>query len=1024
MKIDLVKAEAEIISFWEEKNIYEKAKNKVKENKPFYFLDGPPYTTGRIHVGHAWGKSLKDLTLRYLRMNGYNVHDKPGYDVHGLPIEVKVEEKIGLKNKKEIKDYGVQKFVEKCISFAKEMAEKMNEDFSRLGIWMDWDNPYYPLKNTYIQGAWTALKKAYENNYLYRGKKVMTWCARCATALAKHELEYEDVTDKSIFVKFRTKKDENTYLLIWTTTPWTIPCNMGVMVHPDFVYAKVKVNDEYWIVAEELVEKIMKILKIKDYEIVKRIKGSELEEKKYEHVFSEEMPVHKELKHIIVLSKEYVDLDSGTGLVHCAPGCGPEDYEVGIKYKLSIMNPVNENGVFSGEESGRFKGWNAKKDDKKWIKLLKKKGLLAGVQKITHEYPTCWRCHEPVIFRATKQWFLKTSSLRNAMREKNKKIFWQPDWAGNKWFDSWLSSLQDWCISRQRYWGIPLPIWKCEECNNIELFATWTELYERSGYKESVEEVDLHKHFVDKITFKCKKCDSIMRRDPDILDVWLDSGAAPWASIGKKSLKSADLIIEGKDQIRGWFNSLMCLSMVAFKKPSYKRVYMHGFINDAEGKKMSKSKGNVVSPDEVVKKWGADTFRFYTIGGVSPGLDLNYNFKDMKLKNSYLRILYNMVKFVKNNFELEDYKGNSLVSEELSLENQWMVSRINNTLKKYDDYMSEYKLYMIPRIIEDLMIEDLSRWYFKIIKNKISEEEVLSVLGYAFKNLLLMCAPVIPYSSEYLYQELKDYLLLDEESIHLMKWPKIKKSGINEVLEEDMSLVKEITSAILNARSKAGKGIRWPLKKVMIFSKVEDIDIRIMEFADIVKELTNVKEIEFTNEMFEQIKYSLKPVMKKMGKKYGEDVKKLLKILKEEDEEKIVEELLSKNVYELKEGKNVFVVEKEDFNIKKEAMKGFSLASFSQGEILLDLIIDKDLKIEGYSREITRRIQSLRKKRGLSKDEEVKLYYKTSSRLLKNSIKEYKKEIEITTNTELSGKKNLKGKSFSIKDKEITLKII
>ena len=646
------KLEPEVLDFWKKHNIYEKAKEKNKGKNKFYFLDGPPYTSGKVHLGTAWNKALKDSVLRYKRMQGFDVWDRAGYDMHGMPTEQAVEKKLGLKHKDEIPVYGIANFVNACREFAITNMLSMNEDFKRIGIWMGLDNAYQSIQNTYMEGEWWLIKKAYENGRLYGAEKTMHWCATCSTSLAKHELEYENITDPSIFVKFPIKNKENEFLIIWTTTPWTIPFNLGVMVNPEIDYVKAKVENEVWVVAKELASSLISGVVEKQFSILEEFKGDKLIGIEYAHPFEDELPQLKELKkkyakvHTIILSKEYVDISAGSGLVHMAPGCGPEDYEVGHKNGIPPFNTLSERGVFD-DTSGAFKGMIAKKDDKKITDEIRKKGLLVAETKIEHDYAHCWRCKNSVIFRTTNQWFFKIEDLKDRMRELNKDIKWVPEFAGSRNFDNWLANLRDNGITRQRYWGTPLPIWKCKKCNDFVVIGSIDELKELAG---TIPE-DLHKPWIDEVKIKCK-CGDVKERIPDILDVWIDAGSASWNCLDfprKKDLFEglypADFILEGIDQIRGWFNLLFVASMIAMNRPSFKAVYMHGFINDAQGRKMSKSLGNYILPQEVIMDYGADTLRYYMIGGTSPGIDINYNFEDMKVKHKNLNVLWNLHKY-------------------------------------------------------------------------------------------------------------------------------------------------------------------------------------------------------------------------------------------------------------------------------------------------------------------------------------------------------------------------------------------
>lgn len=925
----LKKVEEDVLSFWDKNKIYKKTKTKLKNKPKFYFVDGPPYTTGAIHVGHAWNKTLKDVFLRYKRMSGYNIWDQPGFDMHGLPIEVKVEKKLGLKNKEElIRKIGLKKFIEECEKFAIDNMHPMIKDFSRVGVWMDWDNPYMTIKNKYIEGTWWALKEAYKNDYLYKGKKVMTWCPRCATALAKHELDYKTVRDNSIFLKFQLENKE--YLIIWTTTPWTIPFNMAVMVNPELEYVKAKVDNEIWIVAKALAAPLIQAVAGKSFTVIDEFKGDKLEGLKYIHPLSEEIkyPEAKN-RHTVILSKEYVDTSAGSGLVHCAPGCGPEDYEMGKKYGLPPFNNLDEQGIFP-QEMGKFKGLQAKKDDAKFTEALK--DVLIAETEVEHEYAHCWRCESPVIFKTTDQWFLAVEKVKEKMRKLNKKICWVPDWAGSKWFDSWLDNLQDWCISRQRFWGIPLPIWVCNDCNKFEVIGTIDEL------KKKAKKVpqNLHRPWIDEVTIKCK-CGSEMKRVEDVLDVWMDSGAAPWATLNYPSEKKLfkqlwpmDFILEGKDQIRGWFNSLICLSMVSFKEPSYKAVYMHGMILDAQGRKMSKSLGNIISPYEVIEKWGADTMRYYMVGGAEAGLDLNYNFEDMKVKHRNLTILLNLSRYLIN--YAKDAKVNpvKLKESKFSIEEEYMLSKLNSAIKQTTDLLNEYKLNKTPKIIEDLFLE-LSRTYIQLTRDKaaIGTAKEKKVVLYTVYNTLIsslkLFAPICPFTTEAIYQNLRKEFKLKEESIHLSDWPKYNAKKINKKLEEDIETIKGIIQEILSQREKAQLGVRWPLKEVTITTEKT---ASIKKLKHIIQLQTNIKNIK------------------------------------------------------IKKGKSL---------------------------IALNTTLTPELEAEGFSRELTRRIQNLRKKAGLQKSDNIELLIDSSYDLTK-----WKKEIQNRV-----GAKSLE---FSVPKKEYSSK--
>jgi isoleucyl-tRNA synthetase len=909
MVYDFKAVEAKVNQFWKENKTYSKLKSLRKGNRAFFYLDGPPYTTGQIHVGHAWGKALRDSLLRYKRMCGFDVHDQPGFDMHGLPIEVQVEKKFGIKNKQALVDsFGMDRFISECEKYALEQMHPMIEDFKTMAVWMDWDNPYMTIKKSYVEGAWWAIKKAHENGYLYKGKKPMTWCPRCATALAKHELEYETLAEDSIFVKFQVAGTTNEHLIIWTTTPWTLPFNLAVMVNPDSIYVKAKVGDEIFIIAKDLVAIFFSTLLGKPYEVLEEIKGADLEGLKYDCPFVDDAPIYstavfKNPKMFsVVLSKEYVDTKGGSGLVHMAPGCGPEDYEVGKKHGLPAFNEIDESGSFP-ISMGLFEGLVAKKSDKEFIDIYRQKGILLETSKVDHEYAHCWRCKSAVVFRTTDQWFLAVENLKTNMVELNKDVKWVPEWAGTRWFDSWLKDLQDWCISRQRFWGVPLPIWECGKCKKVTVLESSEELQKLTG--KSLD--NIHRPWVDEVELLCE-CGEKVKRIPDVLDVWLDSGAAPWATLplDKREDSVADFILEGKDQIRGWFNSLLCLSMVSREKHPYKAVYMHGWINDAKGRKMSKSLKNFISPYEVFDKYGVDASRAYMIGAAKPGLDMNYNLEDLKVKFRNLDVLWNLTRFLisyasQNSFTKE------VVSLDLDVEEKFAVSKLHSAIKQATLSYDNYRLNEVPGIVDEAFLE-LSRTYLQIVREKssvgtdVQKKKVFYVLYNSLLNFSKLLAPVAPHMADAIYMKLNDQFGLDKESVHLCDWPGFDESLIDPDLESRFETIKDIIQVALSVRDKEKIGVRWPLAKLQVVLLNKDLK-NLDELKEIIKVQVNVKEVSF-----------------------------------EYQEETIDAEMADK---------------------------------FKNGYVVLDTVLSPELEVEGFMREVVRRIQSERKKFGLNKEDEI-----------------------------------------------------
>ncbi len=880
--LDLLQVEEDILDFWEEKNIYSQIRAKEKDQEEWRFIDGPPYTTGSIHLGTAWNKILKDYLIRYKRMRGFKVTDTPGYDTHGLPIEVQMEKELEINNKQEIFDYGVDKFIKNCKEFAQKNLKIMNKQFKRLGCtFWDWDNPYITFKNSYIEGIWWTLKQAWERDLMYQFYRPLNCCPRCATALAKHEQEYKDVEDTSLFLKMQSTEEENTYYIIWTTTPWTLVANSAIMVNPKEKYAKVYIKDldEYWILSRNSVTVFISGNLDYKYKVERIFYGEELEGKHYVHPLKGEVPYQEELAkqsgkvHSILLSEEYVSAEEGVGLVHTAPGHGPEDFEVGVENGLPIFNPVDIRGIYN-EDAGDFEGKFVFDANSEILDLLEQKGTLVATSPLEHEYAHCWRCDSRLVYRATKQWFFKTESLVEDLLEKNKEIYWVPDWAGEKWFKSWLTTLQDWCISRQRFWGVPLSVWVCdnEECGDIYVIGSAEELKQIAG--ECPE--DLHRPWIDKVTWKCDKCkNGTKRRIKDILDVWLDSGSVMWSGQeiydGHSHFDSwvpADFIIEGKDQIRGWFNSLLCSAMVSSGRKNYEACYMHGWVL-RDNEKMSKSKGNFFEPEDLIngtleelkknksysKIKGIETFRFYSLGATQPGRDLNFSVKEYADTYRTINTIWNVYVYANQKFRLGEFDPaeHTYDFDKLNKTEKWLLSKVNSRLKEITELSDDYKLPWITDKLQDLIINHISRWYIMLIRDKIdvySEDPdkypIMALLFEVLFKVLLLLAPVNPMLSEHLYLKMfKPYLktmdIEETESIHLQNWPEVDESCIDKELEGQMDFTKELIEVARSLKNKERLRLRWPNKKIIIESTEKLPDI---EFTETIKKMINVKKFE------------------------------------------------------------------------------------------------------------------------------------------------------------------------------------
>jgi isoleucyl-tRNA synthetase len=1015
--------EENIIKFWESCAIAEKCREKNKGGKKFYFLQGPPYTSGRLHIGHAWNNSMKDIILRYKRMKNLDVWDRAGYDMHGLPTENKVQKKFELKTKDDIIKFGMEKFILECKKFSEDNAKLMDADLFRLGVWMDYENAYWPIKNSFIEGEWLLIKRAHESNRLYKGKKVMTWCKDCETALAKHELEYENTTDNSIFLKFKIAGTDNEYLIIWTTTPWTIPYNMGVMANPEVDYIKAKVENELWIVAKPLAGPLIGGVIDKQFEVVEEFKGEKLEGKKYIHPLHDSIPfneVRSEKIHTVMLSEEYVDTSSGTGLVHSAPGCGPEDYEVGMKYGLHPFNRLNERGEF--ENMGKYTGMTAKKDDKKFIEILKESGCLLAVTPVEHEYPHCWRCHNQVIFRTTEQWFMKTEDLRKEILKFNNSVKWIPEESNNS-FKLWIENLKDNSITRQRFWGCPVPIWECEECDHIEVIGSAKELLEKAATKIPD---DLHKPYIDEVKLKCK-CGKKMARIPDVLDVWIDSGTASWSCLEyphredyMNSLYPADLVLEATEQTRLWFTMLQICSAIAFGKTSYKNVYTHGMILDYQGIKMSKSLGNIISPYEIVDKYGADVLRYYMCQ-TSAGKNICFSWDAVKLKQRNLNVLWNLQNY------LIDLAGQikGTATAEKGIEERYINSKLNSTIKKVEEKFEMYRLDETIEDIESLFLE-LSRTYIQMTRDKtaLGAEHEKNLVFFTVKECLLgvlkMFSLICPFICEEIYKNLKEIFKTKEESIHLFSWPAHNPALIDEPLEKHMEGAQDIMQAVLAAREKASIGLRWPIKEVLVHTQDPFIEECVKETEEIIKQQVNAKTISINKEI--KVEYEIKINYKHAGERFGRDLPKIIAKLSEYNGNETYEHIKKKGKFTIKTAEKEYELAPADVVFEKRAPAELKTAEFSRGTVFIDTERTKELETEGYARELMRRIQQMRKDRGLEKKDAIKIHIKTDF----SGIDLYSEHIQdkcgakgITisdadSDMEFSGEADIKGKKFKV----------
>lgn len=991
-KYNAEQIEKKVTQLWEDSDAYRKTREHRKTGKRLFFVDGPPYTTGHIHLGTAWNKVIKDSILRYYSMNNRNILERPGWDMHGLPIEVKVEGVLGFKSKKDIESFGVENFIEKCKEFAINQKQAMTEQFQRLGVWLQWDDPYMTLKDDYIEAAWWTLKQASEKDLLDVGKRSVNWCPRCETAIADSEVEYAERTDPSIYVKFKVKGEENTFIVIWTTTPWTIPANVAVAVHPSFEYSKFRAirqdgSEEILIAASDLIENVLKQGRYVDYEVLETMLGEDLTKLEYESPVGDLVPVQNEIKHGVYLA-DYVTAEN-TGCVHIAPGHGMDDFNVGVKYKLPILCPVGPNGSYT-EEAGEYAGKNVREANPIVIKDLRERDRLLAEGTVTHRYGHCWRCKTPIIYLATEQWFLKVTEIKDKMLEAIDAVDWYPDWAGSARFRAWVEGARDWCISRQRYWGIPIPVWKCKKCGKLEVIGTKAELLEKSGTGSDVE---LHRPYVDKITIPCE-CGGEKKRVEDVFDVWFDSAVASWATLKFPQTREefdkwwpADFITEGHDQTRGWFYSQLGASMVSFGRAPYKSVLMHGFTLDAGGKKMSKSLGNVISPIDVIDKYGADTLRAYVLSSSAPWDDLKFNQEEVETVNRSINILWNVFRFPLPYMALDNFDPLKVsldsVKDALREEDKWILSRAQSVVKAVDEAMSGYFLHKAVREILEFTLEDLSRWYIQLIRPRTWTEAddpdklaAYCVLYEVYVTLTKLISPFMPYLAEEMYQNLIRNVDPNAlESVHMCDWPKVNEDYLDPELEAAMKTARSIVEAASNARQKAGRKLRWPVSRIIVSPESEDAAKAVKRLRSVLMDQTNSKAIVLTGvaESWDELGLEVIPDPSKIGPVFKKDAGKIIPALQKVDGLALKKAFAENGEFELSLADGTIVTVTPGMaNFKETLPGGTASAESDAGLVYVDANLTPELEAEGYAREVIRRLQDMRKELDLVVDENIR----------------------------------------------------
>jgi isoleucyl-tRNA synthetase len=994
--------ERELRTAWERERLRERINERNSAGPVFSFLDGPPYTSGKVHIGTTLNKTLKDAVLRWRRMQGYAVFDRAGYDMHGLPTEQPTMRTLGLHTNADIEAYGVERFIAACREWCLRNKREMDETFTRLGIWLDFENAYQPITPEFTSGVWFLIKRAHEQGRLYEGLRTMAWDPVFETACAKHELEYVSVKDQSVYVKFRVTSTGNDaeYLVVWTTTPWTIPLNLAIMVNPDVAYARVRVGHETWILAEKLVGGVMHHAGIESFTVENVVPGGMLDGMRYEHFFTDiiDFP-NTEHTHTVVLSREYVTDEDGTGLVHCAPGCGPEDYEVGVENGLPAFNPVASDGSFPASFAASCAGLKARTDDREFVKLIGERGALVAKRLYTHDYPHSERSKKPVIYRATRQWFFNVSDLKDAMVAANESVTWQP--AGGKVaFRNWLTNLRDNSITKQRYWGTAAPIWRNETTGEIVVIGSVEELEERSGTTLT----DVHKPAIDAITIPSRvHPGTVLTRIPDVLDVWVDAGSAAWNAFDYPRRTDlferhypADFIIEGVDQYRGWFNLLMIGGYLAFGKASFTNVHVHGYINDSQGRKMSKSIGNYITPEEVLPTYGVDALRLSLVIASEPGEDTSYGIELVEQAYKNLAVLWSLTHYLLDlcmthaitpriilgaaaaplHGEVtaaEQHAERSLYGEE----ERYLLSRLASTIVEVTAGLERYHFSVLPKRTQALWLE-LSRTYVQLVREKANGEErqqVADLLYTVLRDVLALLAPVCPFISDALWRTIAP-LAGESGSVHERTWPVARTEHIDVALEESFTALQALITAGLSAREKIKQGVRWPLRTLAIRTN------RPLEaYDELLKRQLNVRTIVWNPKTI--YAGDVEPNFSAIAKTYGKDTQRVATLIKDMRPQPPV----------TIEG---FLIEEEHVKRVLKPVPGYVAIECAVGTVFLEEEVSPELVEEGYARELTRAIQALRKELGFAKRDAIELHIGGAQSLSRNHLEEISRRTNAT----------------------------
>ena len=996
--LNFVQREKEVEKFWDDNNIFEKSIDSRKKGESYVFYDGPPTANGKPHIGHVLTRAIKDMIPRYRAMKGYQVPRKAGWDTHGLPVELEVEKKLGLDGKDQIEKYGVEPFIEQC----KESVwkyEGMWEDFSHtVGFWADMKNPYVTYHNDYIESEWWALKEIWKKGLLYEGHKIVPYCPRCGTPLSSHEVAqgYKDVKERSAVVRFKVK-GEDAYILAWTTTPWTLPSNVALCVNPDEDYVKVTSKGYTYYMAAALVDTVLG----EGAEVLEHYQGKDLEFKEYEPLFPYAEKRIGNKKAYYVVCDTYVTLTDGTGVVHIAPAFGEDDSKVGHRYDLPFVQLVNEKGEMTEETP--WAGTFCKKADMAVLQALEDKDLLFDAPLFEHSYPHCWRCDTPLIYYARETWFIRMTAVKEDLIRNNNTINWIPESIGKGRFGDWLENVQDWGLSRNRYWGTPLPVWQCE-CGHQDCIGSIEELKEKAD--NCPDDIELHRPYIDAVTIKCPKCGKEMHRVPEVIDCWFDSGSMPFAQHhypfeNKETFEKqfpAQFISEAVDQTRGWFYSLLAISTLLFNKAPYENVIVLGLVQDENGQKMSKSKGNAVDPFDALETYGADAIRWYFYVNSAPWLPNRFHGKAVQEgQRKFMGTLWNTYAFFVlyaniDNFDATKY---TLDYDNLPVMDKWLLSKLNSVVKTVDDCLANYKIPESARALQEF-VDEMSNWYVRRSRERFwakgMEQDKINAYMTLYTALVTIskaAAPMIPFMTEEIYQNLVRSIDKEAiESIHLCDFPEVKEEWIDKELEDDMEELLKIVVLGRAARNTANIKNRQPIGTMYVKADKEMGEF----YTDIIADELNVKEVKFASDVESFISYSFKPQLRTVGPKYGKLLNGIRKALSEINGTEAMNELRSTGLLTLDIDGNKAELSEEDLLIETAQTEGYVTEADGDISVVLDTNLTPELIEEGFVREIVSKVQTMRKEAGFEVMDKIHIYAKDNDKILE-LMKNHKEEI-------------------------------